>query len=223
MILKNALEILIKAVTDLENAVRFDDKTVLQNAFALNEIKENFSNYEDSANVVIFADINDFKFINGEYGYADGDAAISRVGNMIFKYFVEKCEAQAFRQSGDEFVILLHDRFLDEFKETASFFKSCVVTREKGNFSVSVSFGYAVKKEDELDFETIRARAEAACKEAKKQDAVYVEWTEEIEQNALQSLRKNCPQCKAVTSCYVPKGMNLNSVQFCAACGIKLS
>lgn len=224
MTVKDALEALIKAFADLEKAVRSDDKTPLQNALALGEAKENFGGSEDSPNVIVFADINDFKFINGKYGYADGDSAINQIGIMILEHFVEKCEAQAFRQSGDEFIILLPDKFLNEFKDIVNLFKSCDVPGEKGNFQVSVGFGYAIKQDDELDFEKLRARAETACKYAKKQgDGICIEWTEEIEQNALESLRKNCTNCGAVTSCYVPQKMNLTSIQFCAVCGTKLS
>lgn len=224
--LKDALDSLKIAFANFEAAVRLDDKTPLQNSLALSEVRQVFGTSEDNPNIVIFADINDFKFVNGKYGSANGDAAISRIGIMIHELFVEKYKAQAFRQGGDEFIILLHEKFINEFKETVKSFKSCLIKGEfKGeeiDFSLGVSFGYAVNDETS-EFETIRARAETACKEAKKQgDGVCVEWTKEIEQDAPKSLRKNCPNCNAVTSCYVPQKMNLDKIQFCAACGAKL-
>lgn len=232
MNLKDALDVLrktldidvLKLVLDnVEQAARSDDKTPLQNALALSEAKEVFGASEDSPNLIIFADINDLKFVNGKYGSANGDAAISEVGILIQEIFVKKYKAQAFRQSGDEFIILLHEKFIREFKREIKAFESCRVQSAEVNFSVGVSFGYAVS-DGTFDFEKIRARAETACKEAKKQGGgICVEWTEEIERTPIQSLRKNCPSCGAVTSCYVPKGMNLNSIQFCAACGAKLS
>jgi diguanylate cyclase (GGDEF)-like protein len=221
--LKDALDAFIKAFADLEKAARYDDKTPLQNALALSEAKDLFAITDDSPNVFIFADINDFKFVNGEYGYAAGDAAISSVGILIQELFVENYNAQAFRQSGDEFVILLQDKFLDNFRETANSFKACLVQGSEKSFSVGISFGYAVS-DGELGFETMRTRAETACKEAKKQgDGICAEWTEEIERTAIQSFRKNCADCGAVTSCYVPQAMKLNSIQFCAVCGKKIS
>ncbi len=220
--LKDALDSLLNAVAELEKAARSDDKTPLQNSLALSEAKETFGISEDNPNIVVFADINDFKFINGKYGYANGDAAISQVGIKIQELFVENCKAQAFRQSGDEFVILLHKDSLNEFRECVNFFESCFVSGNGHDFPVSVSFGYVVKV-DECDFETLRARAETACKQAKKQGrGVCMEWTGEIEENAVESFRKNCPSCKAVTTCYIPQNMNLD-IQFCAACGENLS
>lgn len=224
--LKDALDSLKIAFANLETAVRSDDKTPLQNSFALSEVKQVFGTSDENPNIVIFADINDFKFVNGEYGSANGDAAINRIGIMIDELFVEKCKAQAFRQGGDEFIILLHEEFIGEFKEAVKSFKSCIIKGQvegkEVDFPLGVSFGYAVNDETS-EFETIRSRAETACKEAKKQGhGICVEWTREIEQDALISLRKNCPNCNAVTSCYVPQKMNLDKIQFCAACGAKL-
>ncbi len=223
-VLRKTLDIdVLKLVLDnVEQAARSDDKTPLQNALALSEAKEVFGASEESPNIVIFADINDFKFVNGKYGSANGDAAISQVGIMIQEIFVKNCKAQAFRQSGDEFIILLHEKFISKFKKKVKAFESCRVQSAEVKFSVGVSFGYVVS-DGTFDFEKIRTRAENACKEAKKQgDGICVEWIEEIERTAIQSLRKNCTNCGAVTSCYVPQKMNLNSIQFCAACGATL-
>lgn len=219
--LKDALDALIKAVADLEKAARSDDKTPLQNSLALNEAKETFGISENNPNILVFADINDFKFVNGEYGYANGDAAINQVGIKIQELLVENCQAQAFRQSGDEFIILLHKDSLNDFRKSVQFFESCFVSGIECEFSVSVSFGYFVKI-DECDFETLRARAETACKKAKKQDKeICVEWTEEIEENLVGDFRKNCPKCKSVTSCYIPQNSGINKIRFCAACGYR--
>lgn len=113
MILKDALDALRIAFADVEQAARSDDKTPLQNALALSEAKETFASTEDKPNIVVFADANRFKSINTVYGQAGGDAAINQIGILIQELCVQNCEAQAFRQSGDEFVILLHNKFLD--------------------------------------------------------------------------------------------------------------
>lgn len=223
MTLKAALDALIKAFADLETAARSDDKTPLQNTLALSEAKDTFATTTDSPNVVVFADINDLKFLNGQHGQSGGDAAISQVGIKLHELFVETLNAKAFRQGGDEFIILLHEKSLGDFREAVGFFKACLVQTGEKDFSVGVSFGYAIN-EGEVDFETLRERAETACKQAKKQgDGICVEWTEEIARTAIQSLRINCATCGAVTSCYVPQAMNLSSVRFCSACGENLS
>lgn len=222
MTLKTSLDAFVKAFADLQLAVRADDKTPLQNSLALDEAKEIFATTAATPNVVVFADVNDLKFINGRYGLSGGDAAINQVGIEFNRIFVGPMLAEGFRVGGDEFIILLHDNFLEEFRETVRTFRECQVRTGETDFSVGVSFGYSVKI-GEIDFETIRARAEMACNHAKTLGAgICVEWTEAITKTALQSLRIHCSECLAVTSCYVPEKMGLTSVQFCAACGTRL-
>ncbi len=223
MTLKEALDALKIAFNNFENAARADDKTPLRNALALNEAKETFSATDESMGIIIFADINRFKSINTSYGYAAGDAAISRVGILIERLFVIDCEAQAFRQSGDEFVILLQSRFLKKFKSAAKTFSSCNVQFEGNTFSVGVSFGFASGNESS-EFETVKSNAEMACKKAKaKGDGVCLEWTDEMEQTALESLRETCANCGTINACEVPKTMNLVKLMICSACGNKLT
>lgn len=227
MILKDALDALHIAFANFEQAARSDDKTPLQNALALGESKETFAATKDSPHVVVFADINRFKAINTEYGYAAGDAAINQVGILIQEFFVANCQAQAFRQSGDEFVILLQSKFLDRFRAAAKSFTSCQVLFDEKSFSVGVSFGYAVSDET-LGFEMIKARAEIACKKAKIEGSgSCFEWTEEIEQTAFESLRDNCPNCGTINTCDVPREMiikmDLKKLRSCAVCGTSLS
>jgi GGDEF domain-containing protein len=73
---------LATALESIHKAAHLDDKTTLQNALALDEAKDIFAISSESANVVVFADINDFKSINTQYGYVAGDTAIRRVGEL---------------------------------------------------------------------------------------------------------------------------------------------
>lgn len=85
MNLKEALDALKIAFANFEKAARSDDKTSLQNALALSEAKDAFATADDTPTIVVFADINRFKAINTEYGYAAGDAAISQIGLLIYE------------------------------------------------------------------------------------------------------------------------------------------
>lgn len=219
MTLREALEALRIAFDNFEVAVRIDDKTPLQNALALSESRENFATDDQSHKIVVFADINRFRAINTEYGYDAGDAAISRVGIMIKELFVEKFNATAFRQSGDEFVILLQHQYLEKFKLATTSFTSCEVQFNEKAFSIGVSFGCA-SDDGESGFELIKARAETACKKAKTLGpGSCVEWSDNIELTALESLRDNCGKCGTINACDVPREMNLTKLSLCAACG----
>ena len=220
MTLKEALDALKIAFANFETAARSDDKTPLQNALALNEAKEAFATTAESPRIVIFADINRLKAINTEYGYAAGDATISQVGLLIQEHFVEKMEGQAFRPSGDEFVILLQNQFLGEFKLLVPLFADCEVPLDDKRFSIGVSFGFAFSSE-EIEFEIIKSRAEIACKKAKIKGAgICLEWAEEMEQTALENMRDTCSKCGTINVCDVPMVMSLRRLKVCAACGI---
>jgi diguanylate cyclase (GGDEF)-like protein len=183
VILKDALDVLKTALENVEQAARADDKTPLQNALALNESKSFFALGDESPNIIIFADIDDFKTVNEQYGSAIGDAAINQVGVKIQELFVEKLKALGFRQSGDEFVLLIQEKFINEFKEAASYFGSCPVQVADKSFNVKMSFGY-ITSDGTLDFETLRSNAETACKQAKSLGGGFcLEWTAAIEQN----------------------------------------
>jgi diguanylate cyclase (GGDEF)-like protein len=221
VILKDALDALRIAFANFEQAARSDDKTPLQNALALSEAKENFAASENSPNVVIFADASHLKAINTAHGQPGGDAAINQIGILIQELCVEKCKAQAFRPSGDEFVILLHIKFLDALKSVTKSFADCQVPFEGRSFSVGVSFGIAVS-DGSLEFEKVISRAEAACKKAKIQGSgTYLEWTEEIEQTVFKGLRETCHNCGTINDCNVPQEMKLERLISCAACGTK--
>jgi GGDEF domain-containing protein len=71
------------------------------------------------------------------------------------KEFVEDCKAQAFRISGDEFVILLNQSSLEQFKLKTVSFEKCTVSFSDGqsnekSFTVSVSFGIALSSRKKI-------------------------------------------------------------------------
>lgn len=212
MTFKESLELLRinleKELEILEKAARSDDKTPLQNALAYNEAKEKFGISDENANVIVFADIDKFKNVNSQYGQIAGDLAITKIGELMESSFIEKFQSQGFRISGDEFVLLFNDLFLNEFKKYSSLFQNYTIpffdsNSEEKTFSVKVSFGIALNDTD-CDFQTLRDRAELACKKAKTlSDQRYFEWTSEIERYKTRSFRVTCPNCETITNCDV--------------------
>ena len=205
MNLPEAIAALESAVAEVARAALLDDKTPLGNALALKQAASSVGKGKDNPDVVIFGDLNRFKGLNDLFGHDTGDAAICRVGEMIQKLLVEECQAQAFRRSGDEFVILLSSRSLEQFKARISSFASCSFQFNEEARQTAMSFGYAVSQ-GEMSFDDLLARAETACQVAKSQgDGVCVEWSEEIETQAVDRLRGRCLNCGAKFTCDVPR------------------
>ncbi len=218
MELKESLEHLSKAVTQLYETIRTDTKTLLKSSFALNEIIQN----ADIPNVVVFADINNFKNINTEYGYLNGDLAIAKVGELILEFFVDKLGIDAFHISGDEFLLLFTSDVLEKFKENCQNFKDCEIqfTDKNGpkSFSVGVSFGIAIGDEN-LDFQEIKSRAEVACKKAKiLGNGKFLEWNCEMEQNKLKEVRGSCSECDVAIDMSFPLSIKYKNNLQCPLC-----
>ncbi len=222
MTLKESLDELKIAFANFEVAARSDDKTPLQNALSLNEAKDNFAIVDESPRIIVFGDINRFKSVNTAHGYAAGDAAISHVGRLIHEKVVARELGQAYRPSGDEFIILLQSKYLDDFLSLTHLFSNCEVRFDTKVFYVGVSFGYAVSNEG-IEFEIIKSKAELACKKAKtKGDGTCLEWTAELEQTSLKSLRHTCEKCESIIACEVPETLESNKLKNCPVCGNQL-
>lgn len=218
MELKESLEHLSDAVTQLYETIRTDTKTPLKSSFALNEAIQT----ADIPNVIVFADINNFKNINPKYGYLNGDLAIEKVGEVIQELFVDELGVNAFHLSGDEFLMLFNTDVLNKFKNSCHNFKGCQVsfTDKDGSksFKVGVSFGIALGDESS-NFQELKSRAEMACKKAKTLgNGKFFEWNSEMAQNKLSEVRGSCFDCNVTIDMSFPLLNKSKMSLFCPFC-----
>ena len=92
----------------------------------------------------IMMDVNDFKYINDNFGHSMGDKAICTLGNILFRSIPDG--GMAIRYAGDEFIVLLSGVdtesvlvTMDEINHNLSQFNESKIEP----FTLSVSMGYA--------------------------------------------------------------------------------
>ena len=92
----------------------------------------------------IMMDVNDFKYINDNFGHSMGDKAICTLGNILFRSIPDG--GMAIRYAGDEFIVLLSGVdtesvlvTMDEINHNLSQFNESKIEP----FTLRVSMGYA--------------------------------------------------------------------------------
>lgn len=213
------LEYLVNEIRRLSFA---DDKTPLGNALALAQEEQLINEGKSAYNVVVCGDLDDFKQLNDTFGYEAGDLAIKGVGETINQVVTKGLEAKAFRQSGDEFVILFKEAFVENFVSIIPSFSSITFTHYDQELRTTMSLGYA-RGDGKTNFQELMKRAEAACKYAKTlSDVVCIEWTEDIKSNSLVRKSGTCNKCNAKINCNVPQQNAPPELKFCPCCGESL-
>lgn len=221
MDLDEAIEGLERFVAELRQAALTDDKTRLGSALALRQEGRLISDGQSQFSVIALGDLNDFKHLNDSHGHAAGDVAINKVGEIIHKFIVEDLNGKAFRQSGDEFVLLLKHNQVDRLRAASDFMSNIAFSYNREPLITSVSFGYVIS-DGKSSFEDLIERAEAACQIAKaKAEAICVEWTNDLDYNPLVRLTGKCRECGARISCNVPKN-NAPEMMLSCPCGQSL-
>lgn len=115
---------------------------------------------------VIMGDMNGLKLTNDVFGHENGDKLLIMVSDVIKRNM--KPDMIAIRWGGDEFVILLPhtngrsaERFIHHIKKELS------VLKVNDIIDVSISFGYAIKKEHGESLEAVLKEAEEMMYRAK--------------------------------------------------------
>ena len=151
MSLKDSIAELQFVVQQLAEKILSDDKTPLGNDLALREISSILNRENKEFGAMVFGDLNRFKGINDEFGHQAGDIAIRQTGEKIRDVFVDNCGAKAFRQSGDEFVILFPSKTLRKFKRSAKDFAEISFIFNEKLIKTAMSFGL-VMIDEKSDF-----------------------------------------------------------------------
>jgi diguanylate cyclase (GGDEF)-like protein len=196
--LKSNFQISANALDVVTKYILSDDKTQLESKIALENELDNL-NSKNLGDVLIFGDINNFKSINESIGHDGGDEAIKQIGERIHKLVVNKLSARAFRQSGDEFVILIKPENLEKFIEVAkSKFADIKFKYIEKPVKLAISFGYA-KSEKSLEMREQLNRADKACRPAKiKGNGECTEWNADLENNTYSDNRATCQNCHTI-------------------------
>jgi diguanylate cyclase (GGDEF)-like protein len=219
MSLDEAIGQLEKLVAEIRRVSFTDDKTRLGSALALRQEERLISEGASDFSVVVFGDLNDFKRLNDEHGHEAGDVAIKEVGETIYKIVVDDLQAKAFRQSGDEFVILLKQGSVERFLSNASSFGDILFSYDDKDLRTAMSLGYAIS-DGKTSFRDLLKRAEDACQNAKALgDGVCVMWSEDIKLNPLIRIPGRCQKCSAKISCNVPAQNAPAKLKLCPCCG----
>jgi diguanylate cyclase (GGDEF)-like protein len=199
-----------------------DDKTSLGNALALEQEERLINDGKSKFDVIVFGDLNNFKRINDDHTHDAGDLAIRVVGETIRKIVMEDLEAEAYRQSGDEFVILLRQEFIERFLSSTSSFGNINFSHKDKELKTAMSFGYA-RSDGKTSFRDLLERAEVACQHAKVQgDGACVEWTENIKLNPLVRIAESCKKCGAKITCNISRQNAPAKLICCPCCGESL-
>ncbi|MDO9576882.1 MAG: sensor domain-containing diguanylate cyclase [Candidatus Cloacimonadales bacterium] len=146
---RKAAEIkLAEAYRKLEILSRTDPLTTLSNRRALleninHEIFRNERNKEIFS--IIICDVDDYKFINDNYGHNAGDFVLKEIGNLITKSL--RKQDYVGRWGGDEFLMLLPNTKFEGGRILADNIREKVATHDfqykEDHISLSMSFGVA--------------------------------------------------------------------------------
>jgi diguanylate cyclase len=126
-------------------------------------------------------DVDDFKKFNDEYGHETGDIVLQRVAGAIRKNI--KSSDFAFRFGGDEMAVVIEGD-----KYTAAKVAKRIVSslQDNNDLKVTLSIGIA-ESEPEIDFDTLKRRADAALYAAKEKGKnKIVLWKNKTEENAVE-------------------------------------
>lgn len=104
-----SISLMILLLDTQHNKIIVDRLTKLQNRYGLDEeIQEQLAQYRKDKNdsfYVIACDMDNFKSINDTWGHAEGDRALKLVAEILTEV-ADKNNAMAFRNGGDEFIII---------------------------------------------------------------------------------------------------------------------
>ncbi|MDT8719260.1 diguanylate cyclase [Clostridium sp. 19966] len=136
---------LIASENNLKYLSYHDQLTGLHNRRFFEEKLRELDKEENLPLTIIMADVNGLKLINDSFGHVFGDKLLIKVAELLKKACIEG-DVLA-RLSGDEFIILLPKTDCDRAENIVKYIESLELTEKINSIDISVSFGYATKKE----------------------------------------------------------------------------
>lgn len=134
---------------DLEFQASHDALTTAYNKGAITEILQKHLAERDFA--LILLDIDHFKKINDTYGHWTGDQVLRHLAKLV-QEFVPPTDFFG-RFGGEEFILILNDRTLEQARETAEELRSLIaatsVPTDETEVKLTVSMGLAACRRNE--------------------------------------------------------------------------
>lgn len=118
---------------------------------------------------LLMIDVDNFKFLNDNFGHLVGDAALSTIGNALARAFLRKCDFVA-RYGGEEFSVIVRDADGTEARRMAERARTAINSlrlESHPDLTMSVSIGIAALHMPETRLEWLK-RADDALLEAKR-------------------------------------------------------
>jgi diguanylate cyclase (GGDEF)-like protein len=154
-------------LTDLPNQRAFQDEFPQAVASAVR--------YQDPLALVVL-DVDDFKFINDRHGHPHGDAVLGRVAAVLHE---ARPGDRPFRTGGDEFALLLAHTDADGARTLAR-----RLSRSFTDAGIEASIGVSALRPGQ-QADTLRAEADAALYEAKRQGGNRSEHFDDIRERVV--------------------------------------
>ena len=148
-----------------------DELTGLRNRRYFNDemnkwIEENKDNHQL---VLLFMDLNRFKYINDTLGHSMGDLILKDVSKRMLNHLNGK--AELYRFAGDEFLIVMKNGSAKDIKEIAAEISALFLEPfflDKERIYVNASMGVSLYPQDGEDIDTLVKKADSAMYFAKK-------------------------------------------------------
>ncbi len=121
-----------KILKHLETLSYIDPMTELFNRHKYHEVVTKFEKKPPAQVGILNADINGLRQINDLYGHSQGDYVITKVANLLRKFFSE----HVYRLSGDEFIVLYPDIDEGVFEELVYALRVDAVDDPETSFSI---------------------------------------------------------------------------------------
>lgn len=113
-------------------------------------------------------DVDNFKYVNDEYGHLEGDECLIEIADMLQKNF--KMTDVVGRFGGDEFIVFMKDcEDIDDYeKKVNEFMDKMILPEQEGRDRITTSIGYAVYPTEGKSYERLFQKADERMYAIKK-------------------------------------------------------